>query len=180
MVPGGRASVNKVADPVEVTNVPLPVTVGNFPEVQRVGGTVASTQSGAWTVNVANPEPFTGRELYTIPDGVFGVSGGGTFVAPPNAIIETISVSIVIPTGQKPALTMFLPNDSGAAVGTVSVPLQFQADFPGGDRYVATVTGLHAPMGETPLGRTVNFEFERNATAGPAFAHVTVIGIPPP
>jgi hypothetical protein len=178
LVPGGRASADKVADPVEVTNVPLPVTVGNFPETQRVGGTVGAVQSGAWTINVGTPKPFTGRELYTIPEGLFGVAGGGTFVAPPNAAIETISVGVFLPTGQKPAISMFVPGDNGGAVGTLWIPLQFQANFSGNDQYVGTLTNLHAPMGNTTEGRTLNFEFDRNASTGFAFAHVTVVGIP--
>lgn len=178
LVPGGRASADKVVDPVEVTNVPLPVTVGNFPETQRVGGTVGALQSGAWTVKVATPKPFTGRELYTIPDGLFGVTGGGTFVAPPNAAIETISVGVFLPTGQKPAVSMFVPADSGEVAGVLWIPLQFQANFSGLDQYVGTLTDLHAPMGNTTVGRTLNFEFERNASAGIAFAHVTVVGFP--
>jgi hypothetical protein len=157
ILPGERVSADKVEDSVVVTNVPLPVTVGNFP---------------------ASPRPFTGRDTYTIPDEAFGVSGGGTFVAPENATIETITARIVLPAGQKPVLGMFLPDDTGRIVGTVWVPLQFQASSPGGDHYVGTVTNAHAPMGTTNLGRLVNFVFDRDGNSGIAFAHVTVIGLP--
>jgi len=178
ITPGGRASAEKAADPVLVTNVPLPVTVGNFPAMQTVAGTLGVTQSGVWTVNLASPRPFTGRETYTIPDGAFGVAGGGTFVAPPNAAIETISVHVLLPVGQKPVASMLLPDDTGRTIGVVWVSLQFQTNNPAGDEYVGTVTNLHSPMGATTPARQVNFEIDRDGNSGIAIAQVTVIGLP--
>jgi hypothetical protein len=152
VTPGGRASAEKVSDPVEVTNLPLPVKI--------------------------LPRPFVGREELTLPDGSGGASGDGSFVAPAGAVIETINVQIVLPSGQQPVFAMQVPSDNGTTVGIIRVPLQFQATLSGlTDVYVGTVTNVRAPMG-TVTARPVNFEWGRNNTSGIAVAHVTVTGLP--
>lgn len=157
ITPGGRASADKTADPVLVTNVPLPVAVASLP---------------------ASPRPFSGRESYIISDGQFGVSGGGTFTAPPNSVIETISVHVLVPAGQKPSASLLVPDDTGRIVASIWVPLQLQGNSPAGDEYVGTLTNVHSPMGSTSAGRQVNFEIDRDSSSGVAAAQTTVIGVP--
>jgi hypothetical protein len=175
IIPGGRVSAVSGPNPVQVTNVPLPVTVGNFPETQRVDGTVSATQSGLWTVQLATPKPFLHIEALNIVPGS-SQSDGGSFVAPAGAVIETISVRIVLPTGQSPEFGMEIPPDSGLNdLGFFLVPLQFQIQMKDGQStYVGTVTNVHAPIATT--GRQVRFFFNRSDTIDYASAVVTVTG----
>ena len=174
IIPGGRASAEKAAA-VEVTNIPLPVAVGNFPATQTVAGTVGAAQSGVWNVRLADKKPFIGHETLVIDTG--GTIGDGSFVAPAGAVVETITVQIEVYKGQQPMFGMEIPSEGGQGGGTVWVPMQFQL-FDGGigDWYVGTVTNLHIPMG-TITPQPVYFDFLRSGSAGEAAAWVTVLGV---
>jgi hypothetical protein len=127
---------------------------------------------------VTVPRPFVGQEFYTLRDGEFQ-AGGSTFTAPANSVIETISVQVTLPAGQKTSVMMQLADDSGQVIGNVSVPLQFQRNNSSSlDVYVGTVTNAHVPMGSTPTAQQVHFLISRDGGTGIAGAVVTVIGLP--
>jgi hypothetical protein len=150
LVPAPHVAAEKPT-PVQVTNVPLAVTV---------------------------PRPFAGRGFYEFHDGQ-PQTGGAVFSAPANSVIETISVQVTLPAGQKPSALMLLPNDTGQVVGFLCVPVQFQRGIAGYDVYVGTLTNAHVPMGSTTLGRQVNFLITRDDGTGIGGTDVTVIGLPP-
>jgi hypothetical protein len=152
IVPEGLPAAEKPPEPVVVTNVPLVVTI---------------------------PRPFVGQELYTFFDGQFQASGP-TFSAPANSLIETISIHVLVPAGQKPSAMMVVPGDSGQ-IGNLEVPLQFQrTNVSGHEVYVGTVTNAHVPMGDTAASQQVDFAISRDSHFGIGNASVTVIGVPGP
>jgi len=184
IIPGGRASAEKTT-PVEVTNIPLPVTVGNFPAIQSVAGTVGATQSGVWNVKLTTPRPFVGFDVIELPDTVFYKSCDGQRVAPAGTIVETISVRTVMPGGQKAIFGMCSMNETqGGSLGTVYVPLQLQVQFPGTfnnpavDSYVGTLTNVHIPIGAGSAAQPARFDFQRDSSSGPAAAVVSYVGTP--
>lgn len=180
IIPGGRASAEKTTKttPVEVTNVPLPVTVGNFPATQTVAGTVGATQSGVWNVKLTTPRPFFGSDVLNVsPSGPSSFCTEGNLIALAGTVIETISVRIFVPTGQKAMFGMCVPL-SGGGFSDVWVPLQFQMTQEIGlspDQYVGTVTNLHTPIG-TDTAQPVVYYFDRDSYSGLAEAVVTIIG----
>ncbi|HKA37615.1 MAG TPA: hypothetical protein VKH43_12400 [Thermoanaerobaculia bacterium] len=177
IIPGGRASAEKSA-PVEVTNVPLPVTVGNFPAIQSVAGTVGATQSGVWNVRLDNPTPLVGTDFLVLYPDVPGFScAESNIIARAGAVIETISVRIDAGSSQKPVFGMCGPSDSGT-YGTIWVPLQLQSSATPFDRYVGTVTNVHAPIA-TSTAHAVPFTLLSPPSGYAAQATVTVIGTTP-
>jgi hypothetical protein len=180
IIPGGRISAAN-PDPVQVTNVPLPVTVGNFPETVRVGGTVSAAQSGPWavqqsgpwTVEVASPKRFHQRKflnILTLEDGA-----QADVLMPDGAVIETISVNLHMPPGQRPKFGMALWDQNGiangVANGAIHVPVQFQTSSNGVDFYCGTLTNL----GVTTFQK-VTVGVTRDIDLGAAFGDVTVAG----
>jgi hypothetical protein len=183
IIPGGRISAAN-PDPVQVTNVPLPVTVGNFPETVRVGGTVGAVQSGPWTmqqsgpwtVQVASPKRFHQMKNVNLFGG--GSSQESEISAPEGAVIETISVFLNMPPGQKPTFAMLLYNDPdpfyGFVDGAIFVPVQFRYSFDGTDYYGGTLTSLGVRASQK-----MRVQLARDNTIGTGSGVVTVAGYIP-
>ena len=178
IIPGGRISAAN-PDPVQVTNVPLPVTVGNFPETVRVGGTVTAAQSGpwavqqsgTWTMQVAPAKRFHQRKMMNIVLD----SAEADFLVPEGAVIETVSVLLHMPPGQRPMFGIALWDQNGiangVANGAIHVPVQFQTSSNGIDFYSGTLTNL----GVTTFQK-VTVGVTRDDDLGPAFCSVTIAG----
>ena len=108
-----------------VNPVPVPVTGST-----TVSGTVAATQSGAWTVS-SRPD---------LPTNPFGVTADSiTVPTGRHMVIETLSIQVdVTPPGSK--IAAFVSYKSGGNNVTVFVPLTFSYTEAGTgfDFYVAT------------------------------------------
>jgi hypothetical protein len=180
IIPGGRISAAN-PDPVQVTNVPLPVTVGNFPETVRVGGTVGAAQSGPWavqqsgpwTVNLSSPTPLVYHQLLIIQAGDVNVDSAPV-AAPAGAIIETVSIEVSLPTGQRGRFFMRMYDENGKPIGLIFVPLQFELSEGGFDNYVGTLTNLGIRSGT--LARKVDFRLFRGGSTETVFGNLTMTG----
>ena len=166
---------------VNVLNTPLPVT-GSL----GVSGTVNAAQSGAWNFflnnTATNPVPvrdvenparqaFTNGANCNLADGQEICNLFFAVPASKRLVIETVTVTAVVPAGQSPLVTFSaLVNGTGEAF---RLAVTRQGTFSGDDVFVGThSTRFYADSGNSAVQGGVL----RNATAGTGQLQIRVSG----